>query len=235
METQVPRRAQYLLGRPSCGMAAQVRNVNRYTYQCRVCSRWFDQLRPGQVADDESRHARWRDDLGGPSDGTVGGNSQIFYSDTAATPPTVPTAAHQPSTSRVLAAAGCCRSRVPSRCTRCYRHGADARGLYGGESVSFESLESAGRSAAASAAVASPAVASAALAAPHSSALHATLRATSAAASGAAAPCPSASHATTAARASAALTVAFATASNAATPHTAAALVTSGPAASFSG
>ena len=38
-------------------------NAQRYTYVCRACGRWFDQLRPNLLRAGEDRQARWRPDL----------------------------------------------------------------------------------------------------------------------------------------------------------------------------
>ena len=71
----VPRGGVSSVGGPMCPddhwycsdgtrAARQVRsNADRYTYQCNVCLRHFDQRRPNLVRQDESRDPRWRDDI----------------------------------------------------------------------------------------------------------------------------------------------------------------------------
>ena len=68
----VPRGGVSSVGGPMCPddhwycsdgtrAARQVRsNADRYTYQCNVCLRHFDQRRPNLVRQDESRDPRWR-------------------------------------------------------------------------------------------------------------------------------------------------------------------------------
>ena len=39
-------------------------NARRYTYACKHCGKWFDQMRPNQLVPGTDRDARWRPDLG---------------------------------------------------------------------------------------------------------------------------------------------------------------------------
>ena len=69
---------------PDGRRAARYRGTSgaRYVYQCRVCLRCFDQVKPRAVGSREDRKVQWRDDLSRPGPGASGGGSGD------ATPPT---------------------------------------------------------------------------------------------------------------------------------------------------